>query len=189
MATQTIYVPDEDVPVLQQAKEMFAGELSSMVVAFLRQTVAVRSVAMKDMKTQEITIGEWLFDGGENTSIKRFIGKHLACGHNNIAGDFRRMEWNIYLTRKNKILVYYRYRTHWQGASDYADYTVLDRIPADRIVTVQWEHLEQPPSYQVYNRSTHQYDRVVLCPLRVPGGIVQDALDAIGEDVAEDLDV
>ena len=120
---------------------------------------------------EEITlkVGVWRPQGDSDTRPVKFLGRKLAEGtvyHGETGSrDDRGTHWAIYQTQAGKIVVRWDRWSRWQGEADVADYAVLDRIPG----------------YDQGVAGTLDPDWEVV----VPGDILQEAAEAIGQDLAE----
>jgi EXLDI family protein len=72
MPNKTIYVADDDLPLLQQAQELTGGTLSAAIVTALRRLVAVEEA--KRSGFEEITVKV----GVGRSAVKRFLGTALG---------------------------------------------------------------------------------------------------------------
>ncbi|WP_433789666.1 EXLDI protein [Actinoplanes sp. CA-252034] len=99
MPNQTIYIADNDLPLLQQAQEMTGGNLSGDIVTALRPLVEVEQA--KRSGFDEITVKLGL----GNSSIKRFLG--VVLGEWTASGNEGDETNSLFRTRKGRFAVHY----------------------------------------------------------------------------------
>ena len=72
MPNKTIYVADEDLPVLERAQQVAGGTISGAIIAALRDYV--RAADYRDAGYEEVVVS----DGPDGVRRKRFFGRPLA---------------------------------------------------------------------------------------------------------------
>ena len=118
-------------------------------------------------------VGVLRSQGADDIRQIRFVGRKLAeaemlTGQTSSRDrDDRGTDYKIYQTQAGRVLVWWKRWTRWEGGSDLLDYAVMDGLPGydDEISgKVHGEHL--PPE-------------------TLPGSLLQEAAEALGEELVE----
>ncbi|AEE97691.1 hypothetical protein [Mahella australiensis] len=150
MPTKTIYVKEEDMPIFERAAEIAGDSLSSIITDAVRDYVRRKESEDSGMREIILEIGTWPNHGDSNTKKVAFTGVSLGemtlfKGQTNSRDD-RGVDWELYLTKKGKYVVYRRVWSRWQNESSYAEYYILDELPGtdNMIKTKDGEYIEIP---------------------------------------------
>ncbi len=169
MPNKTIYVKDSDLEVFEKAEKLGGENLSATIAEALRRFVAAEEARQKGYQEVELEVGLWPDKGDDDTRKVKFFGRLLAEGRQYTgqlgSRDDRGIDYELYQTKAGKIVIHWKRWSRWQGEADVADYAVLDRIPG----------------YDQGVAGTLDPDWEVV----VPGDILQEAAEAIGQDLAE----
>jgi len=76
-------------------------------------------------------------------------------------------DYKIYQTQAGRILVWWKNWTRWDGENDTADYAVLDQLPGY--------------DDDIFGRVHGD----MLGPVELPGSLLQDAAEALGQELVE----
>jgi len=171
MPNKTIYVRDEDVSLFEEAEKLGGDSLSSIIAEALRRFVAVKRAEMFGMREHALPVGVLRSQGDDDVRTVRFVGRMLSSaevftGQLSDRKD-RGKYFRIYQTKAGKVLVWWKSWSRWEGESDLLDYAVMDTLPGynDEISgKVHGEHL--PPE-------------------TLPGSLLQEAAEALGEELVE----
>jgi len=171
MPNKTIYVREEDLPVFEEAEKLGGDSLSAVIAQAVKRFVQVKRAEVQGMKEHALTVGALRSQGADDTRKVRFVGRKLAeadvyHGQTSDRRD-RGTVYQIYQTKAGKILVWWKRWSRWEGESDLLDYVVMDTLPGynDEISgKVHGEHL--PPE-------------------TLPGSLLQEAAEALGEELVE----
>lgn len=156
---KNIYVRDEDATLFEKAEAIGGESLSAVIAEALRRYVAAEEAKAEGMQEIVIEVGTWHSEGADDTKRLKFTGRKIAGGRTFSTGDSRGTDYELYLTGKGKILAWRENWSRWQGESTSASYEVYD-------------NLEQTLAGGV-----------------VPGGLVQEAAEAMDVELVEYLDV
>lgn len=99
MPNKTIYVSDDDLPLLQRAQELTGTNLSAALVTALRRLVQVEEA--KQAGFDEITVKV----GVGQVSIKRFLG--VALGEWNSTTNEGEETYSLFRTGKGRLAVHH----------------------------------------------------------------------------------
>ncbi|GAA2673845.1 MULTISPECIES: EXLDI protein [Actinoplanes] len=99
MPNKTIYIADDDLPVLQRAQELTGGNLSGAIVTALRRLVTIEEA--KHAGYAEITVKVGL----ANSSIKRFLG--VALGEWTASSNDGEETYSLFRTAKGRFAVHH----------------------------------------------------------------------------------
>jgi EXLDI family protein len=99
MPNKTIYIADDDLPLLQQAQELTGGTLSGAIVTALRRLVRIEQA--KQAGYDEITVKVGL----GSSSIKRFLG--VALGEWTASGNEGDETYSLFRTGKGRFAVHH----------------------------------------------------------------------------------
>ncbi|MEU4623578.1 EXLDI protein [Actinoplanes sp. NPDC023801] len=99
MPNKTIYIADDDLPLLQKAQELTGGNLSGAIVTALRRLVQVEQA--KQAGFSEITVKVGL----GRTSIKRFLG--VTLGEWTSSGNDGEETFTLFRTSKGRFAVHH----------------------------------------------------------------------------------
>lgn len=167
MANKTIYVKDEDLQIFEEAEKLGGDSLSGIIAEALRRFVDVKRAEMFGMREHALTVGVLRSQGADTRKV-RFVGRMLSSaevltGQTSDRKD-RGTDYKIYQTQAGKILVWWEKWSRWEGESDTADYAVLDQLPGydDEI-----------------------YGKVLDLIETLPGSLLQEAAEALGEELVE----
>jgi hypothetical protein len=171
MPNKTIYVRDEDVSLFEEAEKLGGDSLSGIIAEALRRFVAVKRAEQQGMQEYTLSVGILRSQGDDDTRKVRFVGRLLAeaevlTGQLSDRKD-RGTDYKIYQTQAGRVLVWWKRWTRWEGGSDFLDYAVMSTLPGydDEISgKVHGEHL--PPE-------------------TLPGSLLQEAAEALGEELVE----
>jgi hypothetical protein len=171
MANKTIYVKDEDLQVFEEAERLGGDSLSSIIAEALRRFVAVKRAELFGMREHTLSVGVLRSQGADDIRTIRFVGRLLAeatvySGQTSDRRD-RGTCYRVYQTRAGKILVWWEKWSRWEGENDTADYAVLDQLPGY--------------DDEVYGRVHGD----MLGPVELPGSLLQDAAEALGQELVE----
>ena len=168
MPNKTIYVKDEDLNLFEEAEKLGGESLSGVIAEALRRFVATKKAEQQGMKEHTLPVGVLRSQGADDTRKVRFVGRLLAeaevySGQTSSRDDRGTLYW-IYQTRAGKILVWWKNWTKWERENDTADYAVLDQLPGydDEI-----------------------YGKVLGLIEKLPGSLLQEAAEALGEELVE----
>jgi len=173
MPNKTIYVREEDLPVFEEAERLGGDSLSSIIAEALRRFVDVKRAELFGMQEHVLHVGVLRSQGADDIRQIRFVGRKLAeaemlTGQTSSRDrDDRGTDYKIYQTQAGRVLVWWKRWTRWEGGSDLLDYAVMDGLPGydDEISgKVHGEHL--PPE-------------------TLPGSLLQEAAEALGEELVE----
>ncbi|MDI6105909.1 EXLDI protein [Actinoplanes sp. NEAU-A12] len=146
MPNKTIYIADDDLPLLQQAQELTGGNLSGAIVTALRRLVELEQA--KRSGFDEITVKVGL----GNSSIKRFLG--VALGEWTTSGNEGDETYSLFRTSKGRFAVHHshselhtpvgpnaehsrKWSTGWRGwVGDWSPDQAWMRTPAQAVFTV-----------------------------------------------------
>lgn len=146
MPNKTIYIADDDLPLLQQAQELTGGNLSGAIVTALRRLVEIEKA--KRSGFDEITVKVGL----GHSSIKRFLG--VALGEWTTSGNEGDETYSLFRTSKGRFAVHHsrselhtpvgptaehsrKWSTGWRGwIGDWSPDQAWMRTPAQAVFTV-----------------------------------------------------
>ena len=171
MPNKTIYVKDEDLGLFEEAEKLGGDSLSSIIAEALRRFVDTKRAEQQGMKECNLTAGIIRAQGDDDIRTIRFVGRLLAeatvySGQTSDRRD-RGTCYRVYQTKAGKVLIWWKNWSRWEGESDLLDYVVLNTLPGydDEISgKVHGEHL--PPE-------------------TLPGSLLQEAAEALGEELVE----
>ena len=123
------------------------------------------------MQEYNLKVGILRSQGADDIRTIRFVGRLLAeatvySGQTSDRRD-RGTCYRVYQTKAGKILIWWKNWSRWEGENDTTDYAVLSTLPGyDDEVSgkVHGEHL--PPE-------------------TLPGSLLQEAAEALGEELVE----
>jgi len=171
MPNKTIYVRDEDVSLFKEAEKLGGDSLSGVIAEALRRFVSVKRAEQQGMQEHTIEVGTFRDQGADDTRKVRFIGRLLAedeiyTGQMSDRRD-RGTVYQIYQTKAGKILIWWKQWTRWERENDYADYAVMDALPSHGDELLGVVHVD---SFE---------------PVTLPGSLLQDAAEALGQEMVE----
>ncbi len=172
MPNKTIYVSDDDLPLLHRAQELTGSNLSAALVTALRRLVQVEEA--KQAGYAEITVKV----GVGQASIKRFLG--VALGEWTSSGNDGEETYSLFRTSKGRFAVHHarselhtpvgpsaerarKWSTGWRGwVGDWSPDQAWMRVPAQATFSVA-ENVEEleallPPELYAVARQTIQSD-------------------------------
>ena len=122
------------------------------------------------MKECNLTVGVLRSQGADTRKV-RFVGRLLAeakefTGQTSDRKD-RGTDYKIYQTQAGKILVWWKNWSRWEGENDVTDYAVLNALPGYDDEVYGKVHGEPLP------------------PETLPGSLLQEAAEALGEELVE----
>lgn len=175
MPNKTIYVRDEDVKVFEQAEELGGDSLSAVIAEALKRFVAVKQAEAQGMKEITIEVGRVNTRGGDDARKVRFVGRELAkqtayTGQTSSQDD-RGTDYAIYQTRAGKFIAHWRHWSCWDGEGISSDFAILDQLPGH--------------SDRLYGRLNTIDEHADQIPERMPGGLLQEAAEALGQELVE----
>ncbi|MEV6925078.1 EXLDI protein [Dactylosporangium sp. NPDC051485] len=164
MPNKTIYVADDDLPLLQRAQELTGATLSGAIVTALRRLVEVE--AAKRAGFDEIAVKV----GSGRTVVKRFLG--TALGEFHASTGLGQETYSLFRTSKGRFAVHHeqselhtpvgpnaersrKWSTGWRGwLGDWSPDQAWMRVPAQATFTVvdtpeELEPLLPPELYAV----------------------------------------
>lgn len=113
---KTIYVSDDDLPLLEAAQRMSGANLSSTIALALQQFVNSAETARQGYREITVRVG-----GPGGTRRQRFRGRRLARWRH-VAAHSRRAEvFAVYQTEKGRFAVHVQRGPEWLGWSDPED--------------------------------------------------------------------
>lgn len=146
MPNKTIYVADDDLPLLQRAQELTGSTLSAAIVTALRRLVAVEEA--KQSGFDEITVKV----GIGRAEVKRFLGTALGEWTSSTADGTE--TYSLFRTSKGRLAVHHarseihipvgpnaertkKWSTGWRGwLGDWSPDQAWMRTPAQATFTV-----------------------------------------------------
>ena len=168
MPNKTIYVREEDLPVFEEAERLGGDSLSSIIAEALRRFVDVKRAELFGMREHALPVGVLRSQGDDDVRTVRFIGRLLAeadvyHGQTSDRKD-RGTDYRVYQTKAGKIRGWGEKGSRWERENDTADYAVLDQLPGydDEI-----------------------YGKVLDLIETLPGSLLQEAAEALGEELVE----
>jgi|LSQX01.1.fsa_nt_gb hypothetical protein len=171
MPNKTIYVKDEDLQIFEEAEKLGGDSLSGIIAEALRRFVDVKRAEQQGMQEYTLSVGVLRSQGADTRKV-RFVGRLLAeaevltdqTSSSRSSRDDRGTDYKIYQTQAGKILVWWKRWTRWEGGSDLLDYAVFDALPGydDEI-----------------------YGKVLDLIEKLPGSLLQEAAEALGEELVE----
>ena len=171
MPNKTIYVKDEDVQLFEEAEKLGGDSLSGIITEALRRFVAVKRAEMFGMREHALPVGVLRSQGDDDIRQIRFVGRLLAEA--TVYSDQTRdrkdrgTDYRVYQTRAGKILVWWQRWSRWERENDTADYAVLDQLPGY--------------DDDIFGRAHGD----MLGPVELPGSLLQEAAEALGEELVE----
>lgn len=171
MANKTIYVKDEDLQIFEEAERLGGDSLSGIIAEALRRFVDVKRAELFGMREHALPVGVLRSQGDDDVRTVRFVGRLLAeaeefAGQTSDRKD-RGKYFRIYQTKAGKVLVWWKNWTRWDGENDLLDYAVFDTLPGY--------------DDEVYGRVHGD----MLGPVELPGSLLQEAAEALGEELVE----
>jgi hypothetical protein len=171
MANKTIYVKDEDLQVFEEAEKLGGDSLSGIIAEALRRFVAVKRAELFGMQEYTLSVGVLRSQGDDDTRKVRFVGRLLAeadvyTGQTSDRRD-RGTVYQIYQTKAGKVLIWWKRWTRWERENDYTDYAVMDALPGY--------------DDDIFGRAHGD----MLGPVELPGSLLQEAAEALGEELVE----
>lgn len=171
MPNKTIYVKDEDLQVFEEAEKLGGDSLSAVIAQAVKRFVQVKRAEQQGMQEYTLSVGVLRSQGADTRKV-RFVGRLLAeaevltdqTSSSRSSRDDRGTDYKIYQTQAGKILVWWKRWTRWEGGSDLLDYAVFDALPGydDEI-----------------------YGKVLDLIEKLPGSLLQEAAEALGEELVE----
>jgi EXLDI family protein len=175
MPNKTIYVSDDDLPLLQRAQELTGSTLSATLITALRRLVQVEEAKRDGF--DEITVKT----GVGETAIKRFLG--VALGEWNSSGNEGEETYSLFRTAKGRFAVHHsrselhtpvgssaertrKWNTGWRGwVGDWSPDQAWMRTPAQATFSVvdtveELEALLPPELYTFARQAIHSDPQV-----------------------------
>ena len=170
MPNKTIYVREEDLPVFEEAERLGGDSLSSIIAEALRRFVDVKRAELFGMQEHVLHVGVLRSQGADDIRQIRFVGRKLAeaemlTGQTSDRRD-RGTDYRVYRTKAGKVLVWWEKWSCWEGEPQVMDYAVLDTLPG--------------PGYD-----DEVVGKVHGFPEVLPGELLQEAAEALGEELVE----
>lgn len=107
MPNKTIYVSEDDLPLLQRAQDLTGANLSQAITTALRRLVEIEED--KEEGYEEITVRV----GSGTGRPKRFVGSLI--GEWRKYGDHGEEVYRVFRTRKGKYAVHHEQSQHWKN--------------------------------------------------------------------------
>ena len=174
MPNKTIYVREEDLPVFEEAEKLGGDSLSGIIAEALRRFVAVKRAEMFGMQEYTLPAGVLRSQGADTRKV-RFVGRLLAEAEvltgQTSSQDDRGTDYRVYQTKAGKIIVHWRRWSRWDGEGSSADYAVLDQLPGH--------------GAEIYGQIRDDDDYIEPYPEKLPGSLLQDAAEALGQELVE----
>jgi len=161
---KNIYIRDEDQELFERAEKLSGDNFSAMIAESIRRFVETEEAKEDGMTEQEIEVGAYCSGPGSDDIKKvKFLGKKIAdarvsSGQTSDRND-RGTDYELYLTKKGKYLLWQKYWTRWQGEDGEAGYQVFDSLTQ------------------------------LMSAEGIPGSLLTEAGQRLGLDTAEYLDV
>jgi len=161
MPHKSIYVSEGDLLLFDKAEKLGLDNLSAFVTDALREFVEMKEAEVTGL--QEITLEINNRDQGERTI--KFVGKLLASDRRyrgqTSEGKDRWTDWEIYLTRAGKIIIYKELGSLWQDEEKLlSEYMVRNSLPG-------------------YDDEVFDFGETV------PGNVLEEAAEALGKEKVE----
>ena len=123
------------------------------------------------MQEYNLKVGILRSQGADDIRTIRFVGRLLAeatvySGQTSDRKD-RGTDYRVYQTKAGKVLVWWKKWTRWEGESDLLDYVVLSTLPGY--------------DDEVYGKVHGD----MLGPVELPGSLLQEAAEALGQELVE----
>lgn len=178
MPNKTIYVRDEDLPIFEQAEELGGDSLSAVIAEAVKRFVSAEKAKAAGFEQFTLEVGQVNSRGADDVRKIRFVGRKLA-GQTAYTGqtssqDDRGTDYRVYQTKAGKIIVHWRHWSRWDGEGSSADYAVLDQLPGH--------------GAEIYGQVAEDDDYIERFPEKLPGGLLQEAAEALGEELVEFID-
>ena len=133
MPQKMIYIREEDLELFEKAQSLAGESLSGVIAEALRQYVKKKEAEAEGFEEVTLEVGYWPPRGAKETKKIRFTGKSLAWGQKFTgqtgSRDDRGTDYEIYLTKKGKYLLYWHQWSRWQNEGSNADYALLSSLP------------------------------------------------------------
>ena len=177
MPNKTIYVKDEDLSIFEEAEKLGDDSLSAVIAEAVKHFVAAERSKAQGMEEHTLEVGQVNSRGADDVRKIRFVGRKLA-GQTAYTGqtssrDDRGTDYQVYQTKAGKIIVHWESWSRWDGEGSSADYATLDQLP---------EH-----GAEIYGQFEDD-DYGERFPVRLPGGLLQEAAEALGQELVEFID-
>ena len=177
MPNKTIYVKDEDIKVFEEAEKLGGDSLSAVIAEAVKRFVSAERSKAAGFEQFTLEVGRVNSRGADDVRKIRFVGRKLAeqtayTGQTSSQDD-RGTDYAIYQTKAGKIIVHWESWSRWDGEGSSADYATLDQLP---------EH-----GAELYGQFDSD-DYVERYPERLPGGLLQEAAKALGQELVEFID-
>ena len=160
---KNIYIRDEDQKIFEKAEALGGENFSAMIAEAVRQFVEVEQAKTEGMEEIVLKVGVACSHGAGDLKKVKFIGKKIAdvCCYSGQTSsrDDRGTDFTLYLTKKEKFLLYRRYWSHWENEDDES-----------------W--------YKTYESMSE-----LMSADGIPGDLLQEAGNVLGVDTAEYLDI
>ncbi|MFC4558417.1 EXLDI protein [Virgibacillus kekensis] len=108
MPNKTIYVPEADLPVFEQAQKLAGSNLSATILEALRRFIKAEEAKSKGFEEIAIRLGE----NGVYTR-KRFMGKELVRTQHIDEEKDKKTEYTLYKTAKERYVLYTKVSFGW----------------------------------------------------------------------------
>lgn len=133
MPRKNIYIRDEDQELFEKAEKLGGDNFSATIAEALKRFVEVEESKIDGMSEVEIEVGSYYSGtGSDDVKTIKFIGKKIAdaCVYSGATSDRkdRGTDYDLYLTKKGKLLLWQKYWTCWQGEDREAGYQVFDSM-------------------------------------------------------------
>lgn len=113
MPNKTIYVPDDDLELFEQAQTLSGESLSATIIQALRQYITYQEARARGFQILEVSVGS------VSRAHKRFTGRLVAQATvGELSTDPGLEKYTVYETPKGNLVVYYKRVPHgdsgWQ---------------------------------------------------------------------------
>jgi len=161
MPNKTIYVRESDVDLFEKAEALARENLSATIAEALRRFVEVEEAKADGFEEQEIEVGWFPAHGDNDTKKVKFIGKQIAYA---------------------KVLSGQTSSADDRGTDFTLYLTKKGKLLLHREYWSCWQDEDGEASYNIYDSLAEMSDSV-------PGSLIQEAGEVLGQDTAEYLDV
>jgi EXLDI family protein len=173
MAQKMIYVKDEDQELFNRAAEIGGDSLSAVIAEALERFVAAKEAEAAGFSEIAVKVGRETKQADERRTI-RFVGREIAwqrvlSGSTNSRDD-RGTTFRLFQTQKGKFLLHVVRWSSWQGEDGVSWYKIFGSLAEIRAQD------------QVYDPDA---DEVAT----IPGSLLDEAEETLGQEVGEFLDI
>jgi EXLDI family protein len=196
---KTIYVSDDDLPLLERAQEVAGTNLSSAIVQALRRFVEVEEAKKGGLEEVTVTVGP---PGGHRR--KRFLGARLARWLQKSATGKGTEVLSVYRTAGRRFALHTQTLPDWkfswgdpgfmEGLKNHAESTQRGLLTAlSKLAGINWDDLKSMGWSEPYKESS-SYSLMVLETLedlkgRVPEELFTAVAQAMNLPDVEELDI